>query len=173
MGHRRFLVFYVISGVSAGIAFIYFSPRSSMAVIGTSGAIAGVMGAYYVPFPRARILTLIPNCYIPLVCRTACRLFSRLVVLNSGLRWQCSQGASGRGAGDCLVGTRRRIHLGNTAHAIFQEKIKNLPIWEYRRSALWLKAFRQLSMMSSCCLACWLQQVFSQTHLGWAPQGHR
>jgi rhomboid family protein len=65
LGHSRFLVFYVISGVLASIAFIYFRPRSSMPIIGASGAIAGVMGAYYVLFPRARILTLIPIIIFP------------------------------------------------------------------------------------------------------------
>src|SRR5208283_2361796 len=65
MGHRRFLVFYLIVGVLASMFYIYFSPRSSMPVIGASGAIAGVMGAYYVLFPRARILTFIPIFIIP------------------------------------------------------------------------------------------------------------
>lgn len=65
MGHGRFLVFYLIAGVLASMSYIYFSPRSSMPVIGASGAIAGVMGAYYVLFPRARILTLIPIFIIP------------------------------------------------------------------------------------------------------------
>ncbi len=65
MGHFRFLVFYLIVGVLASMFYIYFSPRSSMPVIGASGAIAGVMGAYYVLFPRARILTFIPIFIIP------------------------------------------------------------------------------------------------------------
>ena len=65
MGHGRFLAFYLISGIFASIMYIYISPRSPMPVIGASGAIAGVMGAYYVLFPRARILTLIPIIIIP------------------------------------------------------------------------------------------------------------
>lgn len=65
MGHGRFLAFYLISGVLASMFYIFLSPRSSMPVIGASGAIAGVMGAYYVMYPRARILTLIPILIIP------------------------------------------------------------------------------------------------------------
>ena len=65
MGHGRFLVFYLIVGVLASMFYIYSSPRSSMPVIGASGAIAGVMGAYYALFPRARILTFIPIFIIP------------------------------------------------------------------------------------------------------------
>ena len=65
IGHGRFLVFYLIVGVLASMFYIYFNPRSSMPVIGASGAIAGVMGAYFVLFPRARILTFIPIIIIP------------------------------------------------------------------------------------------------------------
>jgi membrane associated rhomboid family serine protease len=65
MGHGRFLFFYVIVGVLASVLYIHFSPRSSAPVIGASGAIAGIMGAYYVLFPRARILTFIPIFIIP------------------------------------------------------------------------------------------------------------
>ncbi len=65
MGHGRFLFFYLIVGVLASIFYIYFNPRSPMPVIGASGAIAGVMGAYFVLFPRARILTFIPIFIIP------------------------------------------------------------------------------------------------------------
>jgi membrane associated rhomboid family serine protease len=65
MGHSRFLLFYLVVGVLASVFYIHFSPRSSMPVIGASGAIAGVMGAYYVLFPRARILTFIPIFIIP------------------------------------------------------------------------------------------------------------
>jgi membrane associated rhomboid family serine protease len=64
MGHSRFLVFYLIVGVLASVFYIHLSPRSSMSVTGASGAI-GVMGAYYVLFPRARILTFIPIIIIP------------------------------------------------------------------------------------------------------------
>lgn len=65
MGHDRFLAFYLISGIFASMFYIYFSPGSAMPVIGASGAIAGVMGAYYVMFPRAKILTIIPIFIFP------------------------------------------------------------------------------------------------------------
>jgi membrane associated rhomboid family serine protease len=75
MGHRRFLLFYLIVGVLASIFYIHFSPRSAMPVIGASGAIAGVMGAYYVLFPRARILTFIPIFIIPWLVEVPAVLF--------------------------------------------------------------------------------------------------
>jgi len=65
MGHCRFMAFYLISGILASMFYIYFNPGSAMPVIGASGAIAGVMGAYYVMFPRAKILTVIPIFIFP------------------------------------------------------------------------------------------------------------
>ena len=59
LGRRRYLLFYVVSGVLAAVAQIVFSPGSRVPTIGASGAIAGVMGAYLVRFPRSRIVTLI------------------------------------------------------------------------------------------------------------------
>ena len=60
MGHVKFLIFYLISGLAAGIAFALFNPGSTLPTVGASGAIAGVMGGYLVKFPRARVVTLVP-----------------------------------------------------------------------------------------------------------------
>ncbi len=60
MGHGGFLVFYVLTGLAAGWTQILLSPASSVPLIGASGAISGVLGAYLVLFPRARILSLVP-----------------------------------------------------------------------------------------------------------------
>lgn len=65
MGHIRFLIFYLLSGIAASLIFVYFDPHSKFPVIGASGAIAGVMGAYFIMFPRSRILTLIPVLFLP------------------------------------------------------------------------------------------------------------
>jgi membrane associated rhomboid family serine protease len=59
LGHTKFLAFYLIAGVVAGITHVYFNAGSALPTVGASGAIAGVMGAYLVKFPRARIHTLI------------------------------------------------------------------------------------------------------------------
>ncbi len=59
-GHARFLWFYLAAGVAAGLAMVWMEPESRTAVIGASGAIAGVLGSYFVLYPRARIVTLIP-----------------------------------------------------------------------------------------------------------------
>jgi membrane associated rhomboid family serine protease len=57
LGHFAYLIFYLICGVAAALTDIALSPGSSVPMIGASGAIAGVMGAYFVLYPRARVLT--------------------------------------------------------------------------------------------------------------------
>jgi membrane associated rhomboid family serine protease len=60
VGHGRFIVFYLMCGMAAAIGQILMDPTSTLPTIGASGAIAGVMGAYFVLYPRSRVLTLIP-----------------------------------------------------------------------------------------------------------------
>ncbi|PRY25469.1 membrane associated rhomboid family serine protease [Aliiruegeria haliotis] len=55
MGHLGFLVFYLASGIAAGVFHVAFSPGSMVPTVGASGAIAGVMGGYLLLFPRARV----------------------------------------------------------------------------------------------------------------------
>ena len=60
LGHVRFLVFYLFCGAIAAIAQIVVNPGSTLPTIGASGAIAGVMGAYFVLYPHSRIVALLP-----------------------------------------------------------------------------------------------------------------
>ena len=60
LGHAKYLLFYLLCGVAAGLVHMVFNADSRMPTIGASGAIAGVMGAYVVKFPRSRIVTLVP-----------------------------------------------------------------------------------------------------------------
>src|SRR5438093_3992888 len=60
MGHGRFLVFYLLCGVAAALAQTITTPDSVLPMVGASGAIAGVMGAYFVLYPRSRIVSLVP-----------------------------------------------------------------------------------------------------------------
>jgi len=60
MGHTRFLIFYLLCGIIASAFHILTQPLSNIPTVGASGAISGVLGAYLIMFPRARVLTLIP-----------------------------------------------------------------------------------------------------------------
>ena len=59
-GHARFVVFYLLCGFAAGFGQILMNPDSMIPTIGASGAIAGIMGAYFVLYPHSRVLTFIP-----------------------------------------------------------------------------------------------------------------
>lgn len=59
LGHFKFLLFYLVAGVGAAMAHVLMGPMSVMPVVGASGAIAGVLGAYLLLYPRARVLTLV------------------------------------------------------------------------------------------------------------------
>ncbi len=60
VGHGRFVFFYLGCGIAAALAQTVLRPHSVIPMVGASGAIAGVMGAYFVLFPHSRILTLVP-----------------------------------------------------------------------------------------------------------------
>lgn len=59
LGHFRFLIFYLLCGIAAAYAHAFTAPSSLMPMIGASGAVAGVLGAYILMFPKARVYTLI------------------------------------------------------------------------------------------------------------------
>lgn len=66
MGTGRFIVFYLLCGVVAGIVHIVFNPDSPIPVVGASGAIAGILGAYFFLFPYARLVIWIPILFLPI-----------------------------------------------------------------------------------------------------------
>jgi membrane associated rhomboid family serine protease len=59
LGHGKFLLFYLMCGFAAAMTQVFFNPTSRVPMVGASGAIAGVMGAYMIKFPNSRIRTLI------------------------------------------------------------------------------------------------------------------
>jgi membrane associated rhomboid family serine protease len=65
MGHGRFLLFYGLCGALAALTQVFASPASRLPMVGASGAIAGVLGAYFVLFPRARVITFVPLYFLP------------------------------------------------------------------------------------------------------------
>ncbi len=65
LGPLRYLLFYLLCGLASGLSHLILNLHSKAPTIGASGAIAGVMGAYFILYPRAKILTLIPIIVIP------------------------------------------------------------------------------------------------------------
>ena len=98
LGSTRYLIFYLLSGVAAALMQVYILQTSSEPMIGASGAIAGVLGAYLISFPRARIASLVPIFFIFTIIEipvTIFLLFWFVTQLFSG--WLSLQGASGSG----------------------------------------------------------------------------
>jgi rhomboid family protein len=60
LGHFRYLVFYLVSGIVAALSQIILNPSSTIPTVGASGAIAGVLGAYFILYPKARVLVWFP-----------------------------------------------------------------------------------------------------------------
>ena len=60
MGHLRFIVFYLLSGLAAALLQVFITPASMVPMVGASGAISGIMGAYLVLYPRVRVFAVIP-----------------------------------------------------------------------------------------------------------------
>ena len=67
VGHGRFILFYLLCGIAAALGQVAVDPTSTLPTIGASGAIAGVMGAYFVLYPHSRVLTLIPWIFLQIV----------------------------------------------------------------------------------------------------------
>ena len=65
-GHLPYLLFYFVCGIGSGLTHIIFNYHSTLPALGASGAISGVMGAYIILFPRARVLTLVFIFFIPI-----------------------------------------------------------------------------------------------------------
>jgi membrane associated rhomboid family serine protease len=126
IGHGRFLVFYLIVGVLASMFYIYFNPRSSMPVIGASGAIAGVMGAYFVLFPRARILTFIPIIIIPWFIEVPAVFFLGLWFLLQVFSGTAVQVLPSSGEGVAWW-----AHIGGFIAGVLLVAIFKKPSWRY------------------------------------------
>jgi membrane associated rhomboid family serine protease len=65
MGHRRFVLFYLLCGVAASLLQVAANPGSRIPMVGASGAISGVMGAYLMLYPRVRVYAIVPIGIIP------------------------------------------------------------------------------------------------------------
>ena len=66
IGPLRFLLFYLGCGMASGLASLVFVPTSTIPTIGASGAVAGILGAYLVMFPRTRLLVIFPLLFFPI-----------------------------------------------------------------------------------------------------------
>lgn len=98
-GHSRFVAFYLVCGIIASATHALFGPGSLLPVLGASGAIAAVLGAYTVMFPFSRIIVLIPIIIIPLFIPVPAMLFTGFwfttQLFSATFAWLIPDGAGG------------------------------------------------------------------------------
>lgn len=109
MGHGRFLFFYLLCGTVSVIAQAATAPVSTLPLVGASGAISGVLGAYFVLYPRARILTLLPVIIIFYLVEVPAFVFLGLWFLLQVLRGYVEALA---GPGNLMGGVAWWAHVG-------------------------------------------------------------
>ncbi len=115
LGPFRYILFYLLSGLGASLVHIIFHPSSMIPMIGASGAIAGVLGAYFLLYPGARVITLVFFWILPVPAFFILGLWFVAQVMNIGIGGGVAWFAH---VGGFLIGValiriyvkRRRIH---------------------------------------------------------------
>jgi len=122
MGHWRFIAFYLVCGMAAALAQLALDPSSQVPMIGASGAIAGLLGAYLILHPKAHVLVLIPlGIFTQLIRVPAMLVLGLWFVLQL-----FNQATSGEGAGVAFM-----AHIGG-----FVAGMGLIPLFKYRRVKL-------------------------------------
>lgn len=85
IGHRAFVAFYLLSGVFANVTHLALHPDSAMPIIGASGAIAGVLGAYTLTYPVARLIVMVPIFIFPVFFDISAIVFTGIWFLSQFL----------------------------------------------------------------------------------------
>lgn len=124
MGHSRFVVFYLVCGLAAAFAQAALDPSSQVPMVGASGAISGVLGAYLLLHPKAHVLVFIPLGLLSQLVR-----LPAILVLGLWFALQLFQQlAAPAGQG----GVAFMAHIGG-----FVAGMALIPVFKYRRIALW------------------------------------
>ncbi len=122
MGPWRFLIFYLLTGLAAGLTHYFLNIDSVVPTVGASGAIAGVLGAYFVLFPRSQIVVLVPIFFFP--------FFFQLPAVTYLLFWFLSQVLGGALAGlssSQVSGIAVWAHVGGFVAGIVFHRLFILP----------------------------------------------
>jgi len=127
MGPARFLIFYVLCGLAAGLTHWFTDPQSFIPTVGASGAISGVMGAYLVLFPRSRIVMLFPIFFLPYFFR-----IPAVVYLGFWFVAQVGSGAVALASESDAVGVAFWAHAGGFVAGVVLHRLFLRPKGEYR-----------------------------------------
>lgn len=131
MGSFTYLVFYLAAGVTAGLAHALLSFGSPLPTVGASGAIAGVLGAYFVLFPHGRVITFVPWFFLPWFVEIPAFVFLGIWFVS-----QLSSGLLELGAAAAFSGIAWWAHIGGFAFGL----LLALPFRQPRRpQAVWYR----------------------------------
>lgn len=128
MGGMRYLIFYILSGVTSGIVHWAMNPHSTVPTVGASGAIAGVLGAYFILFPRSRVIAMFPILFWP--------VFFELPAFTYLFFWFLSQLLGGTISGLAphqVGGIAWWAHIGGFAFGVLTHWLFLLPRSKRRR----------------------------------------
>jgi membrane associated rhomboid family serine protease len=110
LGPLRYLVFYLLAGIVAGLLSVWITPASAVPMVGASGAIAGVLGGYLLLYPRGRVLTLVPIFLLPWLIE-----IPSIVYLGFWFVSQFWSGLASLGGGGMLGDVAWWAHVGGFA----------------------------------------------------------
>ena len=120
LGHLRYLIFYLMCGLASGLSHLIVNWHSTIPTIGASGAIAGIMGAYFILFPSSKILTLIPIIIFPWFVEIPAFFFLGL--------WFVLQFINAAGTQGAMSGIAWWAHIGGFIFGIiFLKALQRLP----------------------------------------------
>lgn len=129
LGRLKFIIFYLASGVAAALTFIATAPHSEIPLVGASGAIAGILGAYLLSYPRARVVTVLFIFYFIRIAR-----IPALYVLGFWFILQLFNGLPALGAAGGGGGVAWFAHIGGFVFGllVFKFLVRNRPRVYYR-----------------------------------------
>jgi membrane associated rhomboid family serine protease len=124
MGSLRFLCFYLTCGVLAGLTQALATAGSELPSLGASGAIAGVMGAYLVLFPRARVITVVPIFFYPLFLELSAFVYLGLWFLTQVFSGTLALGAPAETGGVAFAAHAGGFAAGLLLHRSFLRRTR-------------------------------------------------
>jgi membrane associated rhomboid family serine protease len=130
MGHGRFLVFYLLCGIAAVAAQVLPNPASEVPMVGASGAISGVLGAYLLLFPRARVLLGVPLGFVLVQIGRFPAMWVLAVwfLMQLGMATLAASRASSEGDGGIAFGAHIGGFIAGLALVAFFKR-RHVPLW--------------------------------------------
>ena len=134
LGHGQFIVFYLLCGVAAAALQVIMHPSAGIPMVGASGAISGVLGAYMILFPRSRVLTLIPIFIFPWLVELPAIFFLGLWFFE-----QLIAGSLSLGRAEVTGGVAWWAHAGGFVCGVLLAIGNRKPRPRRRRSEIWIE----------------------------------